>query len=338
MKIRKWDGKKISEPGIYDKIPMEAYHGDLCVGPSVSSSDLRTIFINSPAHFFEESYLNTAKDEDDGDVDEAEKEKEKEKAAFVLGRGAHHLLLGEDDFSTQFIVRPDKAPDGRAWNGNNNTCKDWLERQANAGRTVLTPKQLRAIRGMARSLAKHPLVEAGILNGQVEKSIVWKDKESGIWLKSRPDVIPNDCGDVADLKTTAATGYDFDDSGSKLRYDMQAALAKWGLKAVLGMEMQSFSLIPVLTKPPHCCDVLTLQSDDILEAERDLRTAINVFVHCLRTGNWFGPSGTQSDARFFVFKPYVRERAQFRRDFLQRELERGAVANDPTGAEYLTAI
>lgn len=335
MKIRKWDGKKISEPGIYDKIPMDAYHGDLCVGPSVSSSDLRTIFINSPAHYFDKSYLNTERDDDEDE--EVAKEREKEKAAFVLGRAAHHLLLGEDDFSTQFIVRPDKAPDGRDWNGNNNTCKDWLAKQANAGRTVLTPKQLRAIRGMARSLAKHPLVEAGILNGHVEKSIIWKDKETGIWLKSRPDVIPNDCGDVADLKTTRKMGYDFDDDASKLRYDMQAALAKWGIKAVLGLEMQSFSFVPVLATRPHCCDVLTLQSDDIMEAERDLRMALRVFANCLETGHWFGPSGTQSDARFFVFKPYVRERASFRREFLEREIQRHAVANEPTGAEYLTA-
>lgn len=330
MKIKRWDGKKISEPGIYDGIPMDIYHGDLCIGPSVSSSDLRTIFIQSPAHYFETSYLNTSKE----DEDEEDEEVQKENANFVLGRAAHHLLLGEDDFSTQFIVRPEEAPDGRAWNGNNNSCKAWIAHQTDAGRTILTRKQIKVVRGMARSLAKHPLIEAGILNGHVEKSIVWRDKQSGVWLKSRPDVIPNDSGDVADLKTTAAMDYDFDNDGSKFRYDMQAALTKWGLKETLNLEMQSFSFVPVLKKAPHCCDVLTLQGEDIIEAEKDLRISIEIFANCLKTGNWFGPSGTQSDARFFVFKPYIRERAQLRRDFLQRELERETAANQPTQAEY----
>lgn len=316
---------KISAPGLYSGIPMADYHGDLCVGPSISSSGLRTIFTESPAHYFDKSYLNP---------DRAEEE---DKEAFVLGRAAHHLLLGEDDFSTLFIVRPDEAPDGRAWNGNNNTCKAWLAAQEKAGRTVLTPGQIEAIRGMARSLAKHPLIESGILNGQIEKSLVWKDRETGIWLKARPDAIPNDSGDVCDLKTTASNGFDIDNSASKLRYDMQAALTKWGLKQVCGIELSSFSFAFVLKKRPHCCDILTLHGADVEQAERDLRTALRVFARCIETGDWFGPSGTQSDARFLAFSQRVRENAEFRRDFLEREIIRSANENQPTGAEYLAA-
>lgn len=321
MKLIKWNGEKISAPGVYAGIPMDAYHGQLTVGPSVSSSGLRTIFTMSPAHYFDTSYLNTDREDEEG------------KEAFVLGRAAHHLLLGEDEFSTLFIVRPDEAPDGRAWNGNNNSCKAWLEAQTKAGRTVLTKNQIDSIRGMARALAKHPLIEAGILNGQVERSLVWQDKETGIWLKVRPDVIPNDSGDAADLKTSSHFGYDFDHSASKFRYDMQAALTKWAFKQVLGMEMQSFSLIPVTSRRPHCCDVLTLQGVDITEAEQDLRVALRTFAHCLKTGNWFGPSGSQGDARFLALTPRIREGAEYRRDFLKREIDRATI--QPTGAEYL---
>lgn len=322
----KWDGKKISKPGVYDDIPMEAYHGDLCVGPSISSSDLRTIFTQSPAHYYETSYLNTEKEDDEDD------DRKAEAAHFILGRAAHHLLLGEDDFSTLFVMRPEKI-DGAPWQGNRTACKQWLADQAKAGRTVLTPAQIKQIRGMARSLAKHPLIEAGILNGQVEKSMVWRDKETGIWLKSRPDVIPTASGDIADLKTTTKLSYDFDNDASKMRYDMQAALAKWGMEATMGLRMNSFSFIPVLTKPPHSCDVLTLQSEDIMEAEKDLRTAIRVFANCIDTNNWFGPSGTQSDARFLVFSKWHRERAQLRRDFLEREIAQQQT--EPSETEYL---
>lgn len=315
---------KIGNPGIYDAIPMSEYHGDLCVGPSISSSGLRTLFTESPAHYFDKSYLNP------------DREDEEDKEAFVLGRAAHHLLLGEDDFSTQFTVRPEKV-DGEPWHSNKTICKAWLKAQEKAGRTVLTSGQIEAIRGMARSLAKHPLIESGILNGKIEKSLVWKDRETGIWLKARPDAIPNDSGDVCDLKTTASIGFDLDNSASKLRYDMQAALTKWAFKQVLGLELSSFSFAFVLKKRPHCCDVLTLHGEDIEQAEKDLRVALRVFARCVETGDWFGPAGTQSDARFLAFSSRVRENAEFRRDFLEREIARSANENQPTAADYLAA-
>jgi len=314
---------KISKPGIYH-IPIEEYHGQCTDGPSISSSGLRTIFTKSPAHYWCESSLNP---------DRVEPE---EKEAFVLGRAAHHLLLGEDDFSTSFIMRPEEIA-GKAWHGNRNECKAWLGTQADAGRTVLKPDQLEQIRGMARSLGAHPLVKAGILNGQIEQSLIWKDKVTGLWLKARPDAIPNDSGDFADLKTSASVGFDLDRDISSYRYDMQAALTKWGCKEVLGLEMESFSLVFVEKKPPHCVDVITLSKEDIAEAEKDLRIAMDTFAHCLETGDWFGPSGTQNDARWVHISEWARKQAEFRRDFLAREIANRSNDNKPTGADYLAA-
>ena len=42
--VKRWDGQKITEPGIYSGIPLEgeglSYHGDICDGVAVSSSFL----------------------------------------------------------------------------------------------------------------------------------------------------------------------------------------------------------------------------------------------------------------------------------------------------------
>lgn len=310
---------KIAKAGIYS-IPIDDYHGQPCVGPSVSSSGLRTIFTKSPAHFWCESSLNP---------DRIEPE---EKDAFVLGRAAHHLLLGEEDFSTTFIMRPEKFDSWRT-----KEAKIWKMDQEADGRTVLLPSQLEQIRGMARSLGKHPLIDAGILNGKIEQSLIWKDKATGIWLKARPDAIPNDSGDFADLKTSASVGFDLDRDVSNYRYDMQAALTKWACKEVLGVEMESFSLVFVEKKPPHCVDVIALSKEDIAEAEKDLRSALDTFAHCLETGDWFGPSGTQNDARWVHVSEWARKQAEFRRDFLAREIATRTNDNKPTGAECLAA-
>ena len=319
--VVKWNGKTIDKDGVYDALPMERYHGDICVGPSISSSGLRTIFLESPAHYYVDSYLNQ------------DRIGQKDTEAFVLGRAAHHLLLSQDAFSTLFIMRPEELG-GAAWQGNRKECKAWLKEQAAQGRTVLTPKQIEQIRGMARSLAQSPLVRAGILNGKIEQSLIYQDKKTGGWIKARPDAIPNDSGDFADLKTTVQVGFDLDRDISKFRYDMQAALTKWAAKAVLGLEMESFSFVFVEKEPPHCVDVLTLQPADIIEAEKDLRSALDTFAWCIKTGNWFGPSGTQSDARFVHISEWAHKSAEFRRDFLKREIEQAEAATaEQTGAD-----
>lgn len=310
---------KIGRNGCYGGIPLESYHGDLCTGPSVSSSGLRTIFRKSPAHYYVNSYLNPARTG------------EPETKAFILGRAAHHLLLGEDAFTTLFIGRPEELG-GKPWHGNRNECRAWLAEQEEAGRTVLTAAQLEQIRGMARALSEHPLVRAGILNGEIEKSLVWRDKETGVWLKARPDAIPNDSGDFADLKTSSYTGFELDREVANYRYDMQAALTGMGAREVLGLEMTSFSFVFVESEPPHSVEVLTLAKDDIEAAEKDLRSAIRTFAWCLKHGNWFGPSGTQLDARYVHLPQWLRDNASHRRDFLGREIAKAEQAGEIANA------
>ena len=94
MQILSWDGKQISTPGLYADIPIAVYHSDCCIGPSISSSGLRTIFYYSPQHYWAQSYLNPQRKEEDPTK------------ALIFGRAAHHLLLGEKEFHKHFAIRP----------------------------------------------------------------------------------------------------------------------------------------------------------------------------------------------------------------------------------------
>ena len=318
MKTIRWDGNPISKPGLYQGISLASYHrGDICDGPSISSSGLRTIFTKSPAHFYAASPLN---DDPDDDVED-----ESESQALIFGSAVHHLILGEDNFSGLYVMRPDKL-NGEPWQGNKTICRDWLKAQAAEGRTVLTRNEMRAIRGMARSLAKDPLVQAGCLNGGVELSLFWKDKETGIWLKSRPDTIPYDSLDVVDLKTTTKFGDDLDRAiFTDFRYDIQGELVRWGMREVLGVEMASFTLIFVEKKQPHSVEAVTIGFDHLDSAGGDLRMALRAFKHCLGTGNWFGPAGTQMDARYAFRSQWAETRASYQRSVLEREIARPAI-------------
>lgn len=276
----KWDGRKITQPGIYTGVPMDAYHGaNLCDGVSVSSSGLRTILNQSPAHYWAFSPYNPNRIE------------REETGALVLGRAAHHLLLGEDDFSTLFIARPDKWDSWRT-----HDAKEWRAHQESYGRTVLLPAQLDQIRGMARSLAAHPLVQAGILNGGIEQTIVAKHEETGIWLKVRPDATPNDSGDFADLKTTVSVQtLDLARTIAEYGYHQQAALIAHNWHALTGNDIASFSFVFVEKAPPYCTRVVTLKDTDLARGERQNELAIKKFAECMASGEWPGPGSADAE-------------------------------------------
>jgi PDDEXK-like domain of unknown function (DUF3799) len=286
----KWDGGKIKVSGIYNGLPIETYIKQPCIGPSVTSSGLRAIW-KSPAYFWCYSALNPnslSPEESDW---------------FVLGKASHTLLLGEDDFSTKYIVRPPRFDSWRT-----TESKKWRADQQALGRTVLLPSQVEVIRGMARSLSNMPLVKAGILAGEIEQSIFWKDEETGIWCGSRPDCIPNDSGDVCDLKTS--TSIDYDDIArtiGTLGYHMQASLVGEGFKQVLKRPMTSFSLLFVEKSPPFSGRIVTLKDCDLERGTKQNRACLRIMADCLEKNWWPGP-GDYSDAEFIEIPTWLQSR------------------------------
>lgn len=319
MNVTPWDGQPISSPGIYSRVPMEIYHSaDLCVGPSVSSSGLRTIFADSPLDFWIYSPLNPNRLE------------KPESEAFILGRAAHHLMLGEDNFGRYYVRRPSEL-NGKAWNSLRTECKEWLELAAEAGQVVLKDGQIASIEGMAgvlpwqtgldSGLKNNSLVAAGAMQGLVEHTIIAQDAETGVWLKARPDVIPTGSREFMDFKTSA----DVSDEAIRrtlddYRYDMQADLASTCLEQAAGHRFEAFGFVFADKKPPHATNVIELDPTDLEEAAKDNRAAIRTFARCIDTGRWPGPAGKRGDAATIQRSAWSRTRAADRRAYLEQEL------------------
>lgn len=317
MQIIQWNGKRVSRPGIYREIPMRndegtGYHQNVAVKPSISSSGIRTIFSQSAAHYFNDSYLNP----------NAEPGKTSEPMLF--GRAAHHLLLGEADFLRHFVIRPETYKDEEAkskpWNSNSRTCRAWLKEAAAQQKDVLTLSQLERIRGMAESLKREPLIRAGILNGCIEHSIIWRDEETGVWLKVRPDAIPAVDMSFADLKTIE----DITDDGieraiSDHDLHVQGALVGMACRAVLGREMESFSLVFAEKKAPYCVRVRELMPEDLALGEQQIRAVLPIFAKSVETGVWHGPGGGQVDAQYAGVTPWRKKQIERRLAVLASE-------------------
>lgn len=278
MKIRDLKyGEKVSEPGLY-RMPLLAYHDQCCIGPSISSTGLRTIDLETPAHYFATSRLNPL-----FDAEEAERESD-DKKHFRIGRAAHLLLLEPELFSAQVVTRPDSFDSWRT-----KEAKRWRADQLLAGKTVLEPSDLKAVRGCASSMRNDPLYREGILDGEVEISIIWQDRATGVWLKARPDAIPKNAKMLSDLKILSdASPIAVERAVKQLGYDMQMALGGVGMHEVLDMEIEDYALVACEPKNPHAVHVATLDPELVHWARRRLRRAVNTFAHCIESGEWPG--------------------------------------------------
>lgn len=301
MKIIKWDGKPIDKPGIYE-IPLDDYHGQCCVGPSVSSSGLRKIFDpnSSPAHFWDESSLNP----DHVEVQQSE--------AMILGRAAHHAILEEPDFDKFFIQRPatyeDDKGNEKPWNSNANVCKAWLKKQATNGLTVLTEPQVEKIIGMKRAILAHDHAPS-LLRGHIELSFIWQDDETGIWLKSRPDAVPAYDATGTDLKCVSSVSDQFISNALRDRgYVQQAALVGEAFKQLLGVDLETFAFIFVEQDRPHCVRMESVAAEDYDRGWHGNRAALRLIRKCLDTGHWPGPQNSSGDGNAFALSAFARER------------------------------
>jgi hypothetical protein len=285
MQVIPWDHKRIEKPGWYSGIPLELYHSaDICAGLAVSSSDLRACWSKSPAHM----YLNWAEN--------PKREVRETTSAMLLGACAHHLLLGEENFKLKYIAQPETYRDrttaaAKPWNNNSGFCRSWNDKQRREGRVVVKAAQLDVIVAMARSLALEPLVNEGLLKGHVECSGFAKDRETGLWLKVRPDVIPTMAGDFVDLKTaseviTPALQYAIRSYG----YHQQGALI-WEVVEQLGAEhpFAGFALMFVESVRPHCARTVPLTDDDLARGRKQNRAMLRKIAGCIDTGHWPGP-------------------------------------------------
>jgi PDDEXK-like domain of unknown function (DUF3799) len=276
----------IQRPGLYQSLALADYHSTEAVAPgeyAVSSSDLRTAWALSLSHMYDQW------------IHYPQRAPREETRPMLLGRAAHHLLLGEQNFAGHFVAQPAEYCDAKTsevkpWNNNATVCRDWHARQAMDGRSVIKQEELAKIAGMARELLLEPRVkEAGILAGLVESSGFVKDKEAGIWIKVRPDICAPEAGTYTDLKIVA----DITDRGLRRRiaesgYILQAGLV-WEWADQIGLPFASFTLLFVESDRPFCVRLIPLEADDIARGRRLCRLLLRKVAKCIDRGTWPGP-------------------------------------------------
>jgi hypothetical protein len=275
----------ISAPGAYPGIPMSQYHraADLLPGPSLSSSGAKTILEQSPAHYWWDSAMNP------------ERPPENDEPHFSFGKAGHDLLLLGGDWERSYHVLPEGFSRAKTVQFAEQIAA--ADHAKSKGKTIIKASDMATVKRIAGQISDNPDARNALLRGVPEMTLAWQDDLTGVWLRARPDFLPQSCIDsapiriVTDLKFMAGTHCSprgFSKALDNFGYHLSAAWYSEGIKQVYGKYPTHFMFVVIEKDAPHTVSTYWLEDEDIQRGRLMMRQAINVFAECLKRDQWPG--------------------------------------------------
>lgn len=237
------------------KCSIEEHHAHMAVG----SSSLRTLIEHSPAHYLH-NRLHPSEST----------------PAQALGSAIHAALLEPNKFIESAICEPDFSGKGSVA-----ARAEWhLE---NHGKLILKGEQYDQIKGILKAVSVHAIAHKFITAGAAEESLFWRDPNSQVICKARPDFI-REGHILVDIKTTEDTSYKaFQKSIVKYGYHVQAALYLDGASEVLGQKFDEFIIVAIEKKAPYAINCFMLDDSAIMEGRALYFHALSILAECFKT-------------------------------------------------------
>lgn len=216
-------------------------------------------------------------------------EARKETNAFDFGTAAHTAILEPEKLDTEVI----RGPVDRRGN-------KWKEAQDFANfndAMLLTESDYDAVM-VIRDLADTLPVINSLRQGSVyrETSCYHTDEETGMEIKTRPDIYNQDLGVMADIKNMAdGSAGAFSRDVAKFGYHVQDALYSDVWQQGSGMEVESFFFIVFEKSTPPLVSLYELDANAIAEGHALYREGMKLWAECEKNQHWPGyPEGLQT--------------------------------------------
>lgn len=241
---------------IYKNMTNEEYHSS----DAISKTGLWTIQTKSPFH-----YKNADKFESD---------------AQRFGTAIHTAVLEPHAFEEQFM-RASEDRRGNQWKDLKNTAE--LNNQ-----TALTFSEYDDALRVRDALHKNPLIQK-ITSGDnaIEHSGFWKDEETGVDCRCRPDLYNPKLKIMADLKSTRdARPNKFARAVSDYGYHMQDSYYRDGWNAAQGGAVDAFIFIAVESKAPFAHVIYELDDESFAVGKLLARQSLNKYAECKKNDTW----------------------------------------------------
>lgn len=254
-------------------VPNDVYHADRT---SVSSTGLRRL-LKSPKTF---------KAALDGPPIEPTE-------AMKFGTLVHHVILEGADFLKRYVVAPEfvgLTKDGRESKQSASAKAkrdEWHTEQILAGNVIVEQKEFDDVRGMLDSVLLHQDAFALLKNGVTEVSGYYRDPETGILCRLRPDYISMQHMVIVDLKTTRSVEEEeFSKAIWNYRYDFQIAMYGEGAEQICQRKVDYHAFIAVEKEPPYECAVYLADEAMLEKGQQDYHRSLRILRQCIDAGHW----------------------------------------------------
>lgn len=246
------------EPGIYPDIPDTEYHAAKDI---LSSSGARRLITSTPRKFYEE--MTTVRPYN---------------PAFEIGHAAHTLMLTVGD--------PFEVVNADSWRTKD--AKAARDAALQAGNTPLLTKEYAQVRAMADAILEHPVTGELFTRNDTtsEQSLYWKDEQTGVACRARPDLAVNDWSLIVDYKTTvSADPREFAKSIAKYGYHQQQAWYCEAVETLTGIRPE-FVFVCQEKTPPYEVSLIQLDADAVRIGGRLNEDARSIYAACMDSGVW----------------------------------------------------
>ena len=207
--------------------------------------------------------------------------------SLAFGRAAHKFILeGTETFFAEYAVAP--QVDRRTKAGKN----AWREfEEQSDGKTVISVDDFTRLINMRMAVYDHPMAAKLLGEGVREQTVIWREPETWLLCKCRPDALPDEGRrTLVDLKTARDAGeHAFTRSVVNYGYARQAAFyldAMNSFKPVGSQFYDSFVFVVVETEPPHRVECYVMDDEFVDWGRAEYRRLLQVEMECQRNNQY----------------------------------------------------
>lgn len=245
-----------------------------------SSTDLKTMYEASPAHF-KQKYFETKLKDDKLTLIRKPKPDKKPTYEMILGSLVHCLMLAPHDFEAEFFRMPDlnlRTNDGKAE-------KERLLTE-NSGKLAITDEMLVQANNMRSSLQANKRVMELLSAGHKEMSFFWTCKFSGLNFKAKLDQASSK--HFCEMKTTGSADSEaFSKKADDMNYDLSLIHYSMGMKEILQLEPPVYFIV-VEQDEPHVTQVYRAGQGFLVTGHAKWLSAVTKLETGIKKNEWPG--------------------------------------------------
>lgn len=256
--------------GIVSDLSNRDYHANAVHSLSKSTLDL---IARSPLHYWS-AFLDP------------NREPRVETPAMAFGTAVHTAILEPDAYRDRYVVMPKvdrRTKEGKA-------LAESYEAEADAkGAELISQVDDEKIDRIMHAVHDHPVAGKLLATGVAEQSAFWRDPETQVWCRCRPDWLIASPLAIVDVKTTADGSHEaFTASAFKWRYHVQAAFYLDGIAAATGDRPDSFMFLVVEKEVPFAVSVFYADEEFLAAGRAEYRRCLRIYADCLQNNKWPG--------------------------------------------------